>query len=104
MSERLRARRRGGFDDEGNAVPPGPETAITARAVEPGASEDVRALGHDGETVAFTVYFVPSPPSLTDAHELLVRGNWYPVRIHDWRSPYGTGRTGLVAVCSQGRG
>ncbi len=97
-------RLRGTLDDAGNAVPPGPATPITARGVEPGASADVIALGHDGEKVAYSVYFVPSPAQLTNAHELFVRGGWYPVRTHEWRSAYGTGRTGMVAVCEVERG
>ena len=97
-------RARGTLDDAGNAVPPGPATPITARGVQPGASADVIALGHDGETVEYSVYFRPSPAQLTDEHELFVRGGWYPVRTHVWRSAYGTGRTGMVAVCLAERG
>ncbi|MGN2634622.1 hypothetical protein ACTD5D_39790 [Nocardia takedensis] len=102
--ERLRMRRRGGFDDGGNATAPGPASWIIAHAVQPGTSEEYRDLGRDGETVEYTVYFVPAPPVLSDDHELFVRGAWYAVRTQDWRSPYGTGRSGLVAVCSAGRG
>lgn len=106
MSERLQVRTRAGVDDAGNATPAGPASPITARGVEPGASAFVLGLGHNGDQVAYTVYFVPSPPALVDGapRELFVRGAWYPVRVHDWRSPYNTGRSGVVAVCELGRG
>ncbi|MGW5920833.1 hypothetical protein ACWFPY_17760 [Nocardia fluminea] len=104
MSERLQLRLGGTTDDAGNAVAPGPATPITAIGVAPGASVDVLALGHDGEKVAYSVYFVPSPGQLTDEHELFVRGGWYPVRTYVWKSANGTGRTGMVAVCERGRG
>lgn len=97
-------RLRGSRDDQGHAIPPGPESPITAYGVAPGASADVIALGHNGEDVEYSVYFVPAPAALTDEHELLVRGGWYPVRTHVWRSPRGTGRSGMVAVCKTGRG
>lgn len=104
MAESLHMRLRARRDDTGASIPPGPSSPIAAFAVAPGASEDVIALGHNGEDVEYSVYFVPAPSVLTDEHELLVRGGWYAVRTHVWRSPWGTGRSGMVAVCQAKRG
>ncbi|CAM3038772.1 hypothetical protein [Skermania piniformis] len=93
---------RGGVDDLDDPAPWTGPAPLRARAVEPGPPRDRAIRGRNGETIAWTVYFLPAP-DLTGEDELVVRGDRCRVQILDWRSPYTT-RTGLVALCTLGRG
>ena len=94
----------GGWDEYQDPIP-STETRepLHARAVAPGASQQHQALGRNGQTVEFTVYFV-GRTDLTDDDRLEIRGSTYDIRCLDWRSAYGTGRRGLVVLATRQEG
>lgn len=101
MSETVIRHRGGGYDDDGNPAPSA-NAPLTARAVAPGATEEYRDRGRNGQTVEFSVYFLPAV-DLTGSDELTVRGDRFAVQVEQWVSPYTT-RTGTVALCTRGEG
>lgn len=93
---------RGGGRDENDDPIPGSETVLMAQAVAPGSSPGNKDRGRNGDRVAYTVFFYPSP-DLQEGDKLRVRGKIMDTVIQDWRSPY-TNRMGLEVLCSRGEG
>lgn len=94
----------GGLDSNNDPIPSSTtRVPLTARAVAPGASTRNASGARQGETIQFTVYFSPAP-DLTDDDELEIRGLQCQIRIHDWRSAFGTGRRGLEVLAVIERG
>ncbi|WP_063017192.1 MULTISPECIES: hypothetical protein [Nocardia] len=100
MTEVIR-HRGGGYDDDGNPIP-STDTALTAKAVAPGANPDMIDRGRNGQRVDKSVYFLPAV-DLTGEDELTVDGQRYQLAVEQWRSPHSR-RTGTVALCSRGEG
>ena len=91
--------------DENNDPIPGAvsRTPLRARAIAPGASRRNIGLTRSGESIELTVYFSPAP-DLRDTDELEVRGQVFKVRTSEWRSAFGTGRSGMEAFAIIERG
>lgn len=104
MREKIvRVQRGGGFDRFQNALPvDDTEVPLTPHAIEPGASDEYRELGRNGETVSYTLYFVGTADVRND-DVVKIRGTEYSVRVLDWRSPR-TRRRGLVVLASNESG
>lgn len=93
----------GGLDSNNDPLPSTTvRTELKANAVAPGASAANAKLGREGETVEYSVYFLPAV-DLEDDDQLEVRGRRCNIRVIDWRSPRTT-RRGLVIIASQKRG
>ncbi|WP_454199587.1 hypothetical protein [Nocardia sp. Marseille-Q1738] len=101
MTETVTRHRGGGFDNDGNPIP-WANASLTARAVAPGATEEYKDRGRDGQRVDMSVYFLPAV-DLGNDDELTVRGERYFLQVESWISPFST-RTGTVALCSRGEG
>ena len=104
MSETVtRVQRGGGVDRFQNALPVDTTVVpLSPHAIEPGSSDEFRELGRNGESVAYTLYFVGVADVRND-DVLNIRGDEYAVRVLDWRSPY-TSRRGLVVLASNESG
>jgi len=93
----------GGLDSNNDPIPSMESSeSIPTRGVEPGLSEELASLGRNGERIEFTVYLRRSA-DVVNGDELIIRGDRFAARVVDWRSPR-TGRGGLVALASLGRG
>lgn len=93
----------GGFDENGDPVPgDAAPVSLTPVFVAPGATNEVDAVGRDGESVEYTVYFRRGEDVL-DGDELEIRGVRYRARIRDWVSPK-TGFGGLEVLATMRRG
>lgn len=101
MSETV-TRHRGAVRDEDGKLVTGGDAPLQAFAVAPGGGSQQVERGRDGENIACTVYFT-SFVDLTNADELTVRGERYPIIVNEWRSPK-TGRGGLEVLCTRGQG
>lgn len=98
-----RVQRGGGVDRFQNALPVDTTVvSLSPNAVEPGASDEYRELGRNGQTVSYTLYFVGAADVRND-DVLDIRGDEYSVRVLDWRSP-NTSRRGLVVLASSESG
>lgn len=94
----------GGLDAYNDPVPgTTTRTKLLAKAVAPGVSRRNARLARNGETIEYTVYFLPAV-DLTNDDQLEVRGLICDVRILDWQSAFGTGRRGLEVAAVIGRG
>ncbi|MCQ4119882.1 hypothetical protein [Rhodococcus tibetensis] len=105
MSEKVHRVRALAYDENNDPLPDtgGPPFELTARGVEPGASEGFEEYGRNGEEIAYTVYFTKAV-DLTNDDDLIVRGDRYGVRVADWRSAFGTGRRAMVVFATLSRG
>ena len=103
MSEKVYRVRGGGLDDNNDRLPESAPVELTAKAVAPGSGSTLKTVGRNGRVIACTVYFTPAV-DLVDGDHLIVRGTRYEVEVGDWRSAYGTGRTGTEASCTVGKG
>jgi hypothetical protein len=101
MAEPVTRWRGGGFDRDNNPVA-WTSSALTAFAVAPGATEEYKDRGRNGDTVEYTVYFRPAVDLVND-DEMTVRGDRFAVQVEQWVSPYSS-FTGTVALCTSGRG
>lgn len=101
MSEAVTRHRGGGYDDNDDPIAPDDEV-LQATAVAPGASDEYQDRARNGESIAYSVYFVPEV-DLNGSDELTVRGERFAVTVEHWRSPR-SGRSGTVALCTSGKG
>ncbi|WP_433660791.1 hypothetical protein ACQPW1_00430 [Nocardia sp. CA-128927] len=101
MTEILTRHRGGGTDGDGNPIP-WVDTPLAALAIAPGATEDYKDRGRNGDRVEYSAYFYPAA-DIANADEVTVRGRRMAVQVEQWVSPY-TGRTGTVVLCSSGEG
>ncbi|WP_043737666.1 hypothetical protein [Nocardia asiatica] len=101
MAEEVIRHRGGGTDPDGNPIP-WTDATLTAWAVAPGATEEYKDRGRDGQRVDMSVYFMPAV-DLGSEDELTVRGDRYFVQVEQWISPF-SAWTGTVALCSRGEG
>ncbi|OZC50522.1 hypothetical protein [Rhodococcoides fascians] len=98
-----RVRRGGGLDRFQNPLPADTSRVpLHPHAVEPGANDEYRDRGRNGETVKFTLYFVGAV-NVQDDDRIEIRGEEYSVRVLDWRSPR-TRRRGMVVLASNESG
>lgn len=94
----------GGIDSNNDPIPSTvTRVPLPAKAVAPGVSRRNARLARNGETIEYTVYFLPAV-DLTNDDQLEVRGLVCDVLILDWPSPFGTGRRGLEVAAVIGRG
>jgi hypothetical protein len=103
MSERVYRIRGGGTDDNNDPIPGETKTPLRARAVQPGGYSPSTQVGRDGSQTSYSVFFLPAV-DLVDTDRLEVRGEQFALHVEDWRSAYGTGRRGMVALCRLGKG
>lgn len=101
MTETVIRHRGGGMDDDGNAIP-WTNLEMDASGIEPGASEEYRELGRNGQRVECSVYFEPAG-DITSDDELTVRGTRYQAQVLLWKSPDDT-CSGMVVLCTAGVG
>lgn len=93
-----RVRSDGGWDEDGNPiVVDTPVLELTPLGIAPGATNEVDALGRDGETVEFTVYFEHGSDVL-DGDELEIRGGMFRARVRVWRPQWDPTFGGLEVV------
>ncbi len=94
----------GGWDSNNDPVPSTEdELPIRTRGIEPGLSEELAEHARNGERIEFTVY-LRRGADVANGDELAIRGDRYPIRVLDWRSPRTRRGGGLVALASLGRG
>ena len=99
MSEQV-IRHRGGGRDEDGKLTESINTPLTAMEIAPGGGSKYVERAREGETIAFTVYFMPGT-DLTNSDELTVRNQRFSIIVNDWRS---AGRGGLEVLCTRSQG
>jgi hypothetical protein len=96
-------RHRGSSRDEDGEFIPGSDAPLEAFAVAPGGGAHLVERGRDGEDIACTVYFT-SFVDLTNADELTVDDERYPIIVNKWRPPWPSPLGGLEVLCTRGQG
>lgn len=99
-----RLRSDGGWNEDGDPiVVDNPELTLTPIAIAPGATNEVDAVGRDGESVEFTVYLEHGSDVL-DGDELEIRGRLYRARVRTWRPQWDPQFGGMEVVATSRTG
>lgn len=100
----VRVRRTPGGKDENNDTVPSTETRkpLIPWDIAPGTSAEYVALGRNGDTVEWTVFF-PLRTDLTNDDLLEIAGDEYRIRLLPWQSRRSR-RGGLVVLASRKEG
>lgn len=98
METITRYRTSGGLDENGDPiVVTNPELVLTPLVIAPGATNEMDAVGRDGESVEFTVY-LRHGSDVQDDDELLIRGKRCRARVRTWRPQKDTSFGGIEVV------
>ncbi|MGV5046886.1 hypothetical protein [Rhodococcus pyridinivorans] len=81
-----RFRSDGGWDENGDPIiVENPELVLTPLVIAPGPTNEIDALGRDGEQVEFTVFFRHGE-DIRDGDDLEIRGRFFTgVRVREHR-------------------
>ena len=98
METITRHRTAGGLDENGDPiVVSNPELTLTPLVIAPGATNEVDAVGRDGEMVEFTLYLAHGS-DVQDGDELTIRGRRFRARVRTWRAQKDPSFGGLEVV------
>lgn len=102
-----RRREQTGTDRYGNPVYGDVDVVLEERAAfDPGGSREPVEVGREQVVTTPKLYFWKQRPDLTSSDTVLVRGTAYSIEGDpaDWRSPFGSGLTGLVVELKNAEG
>ncbi|MGX7727595.1 hypothetical protein [Rhodococcus sp. 5G237] len=100
METITRVRSDGGWDENGDPIViENPELTLVPLGIAPGATNEMDAVGRDGELVEFTV-FLEHGADVIDGDELLIRGGSYRARVRTWRPQWDPSFGGIEVVAT----
>lgn len=100
METITRLRTGGGWDENGDPIiVDTPELTLTPIAIAPGATNEMDAVGRDGEQVEFTV-FLEHGSDVLDGDELVIRGRTFRARVRVWKPQWDPTFGGMEVVAT----